>query len=93
MKDAELHPCPICSAPNPHQARYPNSVCFDCYDKACDSQGRKLNFFNLSMSGGFVAVIADTDEIYPSHICFIDGVACWADEARFGGIVIEPLQQ
>ncbi len=93
MEDMEFHPCPICSAPTHHRARYPGSVCFDCYGRACDSQGQKLNFFNLSMSGGFEAVIADTGEICPSHVCVINGVECWANEARFGGIVIEPLQQ
>lgn len=42
------------------------------------------------MSGGFEAIVADTKEEYPSHICYIEGVECWADEARFGGIVIQP---
>ena len=31
----------------------------------------------------------DTGDSYDSHDCWIDGVACRADEARFGGIVIE----
>jgi len=41
------------------------------------------------MSGGFQAIVADTEEEYPSHICYIEGIKCWADEARFGGIAIE----
>ena len=43
--------------------------------------------------GGFIAYYADSNqiEIYPSHRCFIDGISCYADEARFGGIVIEAL--
>lgn len=41
------------------------------------------------MSGGYEAVITDTQEKYPSHICYIEGHKCWADEARFGGIVIQ----
>lgn len=44
------------------------------------------------MFGGFVARYADTDELYDSHQCFIDGVRCHAGEARFGGIVIEPVE-
>jgi hypothetical protein len=90
MNTPEFHPCPICSSLVQHQPRYPDAVCLDCNGKACDSQGRKLSFFNLSMSGGFDAVFADTNERHPSHVCFIDGVECWADEARFGGIVIQP---
>lgn len=31
----------------------------------------------------------DTDEAYDSHQCFIAGIRCHVDEARFGGIVIE----
>ena len=42
------------------------------------------------MSGGFAAIVADTKAEHPSHICYIEGVECWADEARFGGIVVQP---
>jgi hypothetical protein len=90
MNDVQFHPCPICAIPVPHWERYPRAVCNTCYDKACDNKGRKLNFYNVSMSGGFEAIVADTKEEYPSHICYIEGVECWADEARFGGIVIQP---
>lgn len=90
MSDTQFHPCPICSTPVPHQERYPRAVCRACYDKACDDQGRTLKFYNTSMGGGFKAVVADTQEEYPGHICYIGGMECWADEARFGGIVIQP---
>ncbi len=84
------HPCPICSNPVRHWERYPLAVCKKCDRKACNAQGQKLMFFNQSMSGGFGAIIADTKEDYPSHICYIEGKKCWADEARFGGIIIQP---
>ncbi len=84
------HPCPICSNPVRHWERYPLAVCHNCDRKACNAQGQKLVFFNLSMSGGFGAIVADTKEDYLSHICYIEGKKCWADEARFGGIVIQP---
>jgi predicted nucleic acid-binding Zn ribbon protein len=86
---APSHPCPICSTPVPHWERYPVAVCQDCHNKACNAQGQKLSFFNESMSGGFGAIVADTKADYPSHICYIEGKKCWADEARFGGIVIQ----
>jgi len=43
--------------------------------------------------GGFIAYYADSHqtETHPGHICFIDGIRCYADEARFGGIVIQTL--
>ncbi len=92
MSETEFHPCPICSTPVPHWARYPKSVCHNCFDKACDDQGRKLGFYNVSFSGGFKAVVVETGEENENHICYIEGVKCWADEHRFGGIVIQPFE-
>lgn len=43
------------------------------------------------MSGGFEAVVVESQEKHLGHICYIDGVECRADEYRFGGIVIEAL--
>lgn len=85
--------CSICSNTVKSSPRYPKYVCSDCYKKATDINGRKLHFYNTSMSGGYVAYYADSDdkEEYESHDCYIDGIKCRADEARFGGIVIEAL--
>jgi len=63
-----------------------------CAVKAASADGRVLEFSNVDMSGGFVAHYADTGEEYPSHECFIGGVKCRADEAKFGGIVIEVVE-
>ena len=62
-----------------------------CFDKTVDSNNRKLNFCNIGLSGGYIATYADSNEEYMSHDCYINGVKCYADEARFGGIVIETL--
>ncbi len=80
--------CPICAAAVEPSPRYPSYVCFNCCAKAADENGRPLGFGNVSFSGGFVAWYKDTDEERDSHICFIDGIKCWADEAHMGGIVI-----
>jgi hypothetical protein len=83
--------CPICAAavdPNP---RYPRYLCRSCALLAAAPDGRQLCFGNEGMEGGFVAGYSDTDEGYKSHVCFVKGVPCWADEARFGGIVVEAL--
>jgi hypothetical protein len=68
--------------------RYTNYVCFACCRKAVDETGRDLGFGNESFSGGFVAWYKDTNETRDSHVCYIDGIKCWADEAHMGGIVI-----
>ncbi len=88
---AEQH-CPICSKTVRPNARYPRYVCADCTAKATSADGRPLGFSNVDFSGGFAAHYADTAEEYPSHECFIEGAKCHADEARFGGIVIQIVE-
>lgn len=93
MSEGGNQSCPICLlevAPSP---RYPRYVCANCAARAADENGRPLEFSNESFSGGFIARYADTGEGLDGHICFIDGVRCWADEARFGGIVIQPVDE
>ena len=85
------HKCPICQVELRKNPRYPNYICIDCSNKASDISGRRLAFFNLSFSGGYGVSYLDTDEKYDSHICYIENVKCYADEARFGGIVIEKI--
>ena len=81
--------CPICNSEIQQNPRYPNYVYNNCYNKATGINGRKLSFGNIHFGGGFSAVFKDTLEKYDSHICYIDKLECIADEARFGGIVIE----
>lgn len=82
--------CPICSTEVQLSERYPKSVCVACSAGATDENGRLLKFSNTTiMAGGFAAEYADTGEPRDSHICYIDGIKCRADEHRFGGIVIQ----
>ncbi len=81
--------CPICGTLLEPQHRYPRYVCGTCASRAGSADGRPLTFSNEGLDGGYVASYTDTGDSYDSHDCWIDGVACHADEARFGGIVIE----
>ena len=82
--------CPICSTSVETYSRYPRHVCRNCAARAKSKDGRLLAFFNESLSGGFAARYKETGEDYPAgHECYIDGIRCYADEARFGGIVIQ----
>lgn len=83
--------CPICAAELEKIERYPKYVCRTCADKVTDINGRKISFSNPHISGGFIAHYSDNSEIYESHSCYIDGIACHAEEAKFGGIVIQKL--
>ena len=85
--------CPICSMPVQPSGRYPHYLCAACAKRAVDINGRALSFFNVSLSGGYNAKFTYTKETYNSHICYIDGLKCYADEARFGGIVIQPVDK
>ncbi|TNJ34409.1 hypothetical protein [Arenimonas terrae] len=85
------HLCPLCGVALPLIARYPRYVCPSCESRACSRNGRPLAFFNLGLSGGYGAQYADDHSPYDSHDCYIDGHPCRADEARFGGIVVQTL--
>jgi hypothetical protein len=82
--------CPVCTAEmRDSTPRYPYRVCGTCVGKAQSADGRPLRFSNAGVGGGFDATFADTGKAYPSHECFIAGVRGEANEAHFGGIVVE----
>ncbi len=81
--------CPICGTQVAANPRYPRYLCDPCAEKATDENNRRLEFYNESLLGGFAARYVDTGAEYASHVCFVEGVRCWAEEARFGGIVIQ----
>lgn len=95
-KQANIQSCPICTSTVSISQRYPNHLCPQCAGKAVDANGRELEFYNTAMSGGFEARFKDdkkpADEVTEGHIVFVDGIKIWADEARFGGIVLEPCK-
>ena len=85
MSEQHCQKCSVLVEPN---VRYREYICFECCAKTVDEDGRKLGFGNESMSGGFAAWYEDTKETRDSHICYIEGIQCYADEAHMGGIVI-----
>lgn len=91
LKSITKQLCPVCHSDVENNARYPKYVCQACASKASSSDGRLLIFSNAGLSGGLTARFADTGESYVGSQCYIDGFPCRADEAYFGGIVIEAL--
>ena len=87
-------PCFMCGALADlrRDARYPALLCDACVREAVDENGRSLEFWNVDGSGGFEARYSDTDEVRDSHVCFVRGMKCWADERYFGGIVVVPAR-
>jgi hypothetical protein len=87
----QKHNCPICKTELMPFERYPKYVCESCAKKATDANGTKVEFGNTSICGGFEGYYLDTKEAYNSQTCYIDGIECFAEEARFGGIVIQKV--
>jgi hypothetical protein len=87
---ADDAPCPVCRAAVERWPRYPRMLCPPCVLEAVDREGQGLRFDNTSMSGGFEARRAD-GVVSADHACWVRGIACWADEAKFGGIVVQPF--
>lgn len=80
-----------------YQGRYPKYICRDCASKEIfDKKGNLLTFSNLGFTGGFKIIRKDRDgKIIEENDteqfceCLIDGKEFFAQEARFGGIVIQ----
>lgn len=90
--------CPICKRDVKPDPRYPNYLCRECSDQAISTDGRPIVFSNFDIRNnnsrgisyaGYRAFYSDTKERYDSHICFVNGIKCRADEAYFGGIVVQ----
>lgn len=90
----DLVACPICGREQPGLPRYPDYLCRDCVSRASTEDGRRLVLVNTSAAGGFAARYADSgelcEEVTVTHVVYVDGVRCWADESRVGGIVVQP---
>lgn len=49
--------------------------------------------YNKDEWDGIVITYADTGEERESRECFVQGVRCWASQAHFGGVVIQPFDE
>ena len=82
--------CPICAAPVVRRDRYPRRLCPACHLEATDARGRAVQFGNTTPLGmGFQGRYRETGVAYDGADCWVRGVACRAEEDRFGGIVIQ----
>jgi hypothetical protein len=90
----DLVTCPVCGVEQPALSRYPDYLCRECVSRASTKDGRRLVLVNTGPAGGFAARYADDqqlcEEATVTHVVYVDGVRCWADEGRVGGIVVQP---
>ena len=85
--------CPVCLVHVDVSERYPRYVCEACLERACDRAdgGRRVQFSIGFLFGGIAGRYADTGDDYPHATCFVDGHACRAEPARFGGVVVQAV--
>ncbi len=65
------------------------AVCNDCAARTTDAKRQPVTFGNAGLSGGLVSSSPHAPVIDEQAMCFIDDVACIAEEARFGGVVVQ----
>lgn len=80
-------PCPICNKTMMNFKRYPNMICHSCVELATTKNGESIKFYNENNTRGFVSIVNGVKG--KEHECFINNKKCRANEARFGGIVVE----
>ena len=91
--------CPICLDSMTFTERYPKAICSECSNSELkDSDDNIVTFCNSDLFGGFMSLhtINNTLVEKQEHLCWIkygdNNIKCYADEARFGGIVIQVLE-
>ena len=90
--DLPDHHCPGCGKALKSYTRYPWYFCNDCVGLCTDGDGRRLNFGNAGIGGGFLWGYAEGgDPTACGHVrALIKGRVVLVTEARFGGIVAQP---
>ncbi len=88
--------CPICTNLFIGSERYPKSICGSCRQTIIrDLDGHRVTFQNIDAFGGFESIhVGEGNQITKKeeHLCFVNGVKCWADEGRYGGIIIQVME-
>ena len=87
--------CPVCRGAGRRSARYPAALCPACVARLVDGKGRAVTLSNTGPLGHGLQVVAGADMREEGDAAalplFCDGVECRAREARFGGVVVQPL--
>lgn len=95
MTEHVSHFCPGCGSEQRAFGRYPWYFCNACLETAEDGTGRRLVFGNASFGGGLTWGYADDRARYDDKatlvLCHIRQRRVAVHEARFGGVVAEPL--
>lgn len=84
--------CPVCGGEGRGSVSYPAAICRDCEGRLVDWADRPVDITNTSFLGTGIQVSNGEDVVANDDTpIFVDGIACWAREARFGGVVVQPV--
>jgi len=83
--------CAICKGNIIYHERYPKAICKEHYDECYDNDKNLVYYTNKDEFGGFMShhKIGKQMVHKEDHECVIRGIPCYANESRFGGIVIQ----
>ena len=82
--------CPICNQNMTSWSRYPNQICPQCCDQTVTQKNEKIEFYNEGPEGGFISIVNNVRGNI--HECNVNNIQCYAEEGRFGGIVISVVR-
>ena len=83
--------CPACGGEGRGVPRYPAALCYSCVSDLVDEAGRKVELANEDLWGGVRISVGDTVLSKDAKL-FVNGIECRAREARFGGVVVQPVE-
>jgi hypothetical protein len=82
--------CPSCGGKGRHSPRYFAAICRKCEELVTDATGQKVDVSNADIWSG-VRIDMSGKILAEDTALFVNGIECQAREARFGGIVIQPV--
>lgn len=91
-----FHFCPACGVQMRALKGHPWYFCNGCVARATDGDGQRLEFTPLGISGIAWRYAANEDGAWHKDrevLCLIDKRPVHVREARFGGVIAEPLQE
>lgn len=84
--------CPVCGGEGRGSISYPAAICRDCEARLVDWAGQPVDVTSTSFLGTGIQVSNGEDVVVDDDTpIFVDGIECWAREARFGGVVVQPV--
>jgi hypothetical protein len=86
--------CPTCGGIGRKSTRYPAALCEACQADVVDSAGLPVQLFNEDFTGGLKIITHIRTYVgsgAENLALYVNGIECRAQEHRFGGVVVQPV--